>query len=126
MGFARHRSRYYVFTRINPTKKDYDRLINVCRKHDIHLVYQTNKINDKKYALIGFLILRLGQSTALRMHPLLPNFFLGVLPAHFDTGYDWINEFPGIPSGPYFHDQKGHPFHVLKKNLDAFKYDPVK
>ena len=114
------KTRYLVFTRVNPTSGDYVKLLDVADKIDACLKYKT-VMDGAKYRLVGFLVLRGRPTYAADIGRLLPNFNVTFLSCRFDDGYDWIGQVRldgGVfVDGPVFQNYKDHPFVGLKRAL---------
>lgn len=70
-------TRYFIFTKINPTDDDFNRLYAAANEVDAFLGYSYNRIGkSNKHSLVGFLILRKSPTNAGRLISHLPNFIL--------------------------------------------------
>lgn len=114
--FKDKRSRYFVFTRVNPRASDYDLLVMTSEAINASLVYKTFRTLTT-VRLVGFLILRGPTTVSQDIGRLLPNFLVTWLGEQFDDGYHWLNAHHPTIDGEIHFNQRGHPFGDLKKKL---------
>ena len=127
---ALRRTRYFVFTRINPSIAEYSHLVKVCEDINASLGYKTVQ-DGEKLRLVGFLVLRGPSTVSGAIGRLLPNFIVSPLHFLFNDGFHWLHTIPvGVivtkkrryPDGPMtlgtvFFNGKAHPFDDLKRSL---------
>ena len=115
------RTRYFVFTRVNPRDHDYDLLIDMCQKHDFMLAYKTVR-DGWKIRLHGMLVMRGPPTVADDIMNLLPNFMVTPLSEEFTDGIDWVcsiqsGEGHFFIDGEILFNGKEHPFVDVKRSL---------
>jgi hypothetical protein len=111
------RTKHFVFTRTNPSTKDYNHLIATCQRFNMNLTFKTVLIK-KGARLVGFIMLRHGLSTQQRMAHFFKNFLITRIPKKFEDGFQWMDSITGICDGPVFYDYKGHPYDFVIKQLE--------
>lgn len=115
------RTRYFVFSRVNPRYDDYELLVETCDRIDACLGYKTVR-DGWKVRLIGFLILRGPSTIEDDLGRLFPNFLLTPLGHEFHGACDWLAS-QRMDDGHWFIDaepqfnNKEHPFEMLRVRL---------
>lgn len=101
-------TRYFLFSRVNPRKKDYGLMITACKKIDAYFGYRT--VSDGvKVLLKGFIVLRGRKTNVGRIVCYFPNFILKEVPRHFDFDLDDLPD--DVVVGGH------HPFGFLRRDL---------
>lgn len=106
-------TRYYSFTRINPTPKDYILLATVCRNIDAYWGYRVFR-DGLRVRLSGFLVLRGPRTFVDDIERLFPNFLFINMIGSFEYNFDCVNQHNNKIIGP-----GDHPFDGIKVNLFA-------
>ena len=118
---ATKRTRYFIFSRVNPLSRDYATLIQECERIDALLVYKTVRVRGIP-KLIGFFVLRGPVTVVDDIARCFPNFLINRLDTRYDDGFEWLAEQQGY-DGRLFNDarvhrnRKEHPFIETKKRL---------
>jgi hypothetical protein len=106
-----HPTRYFVFTRVNPTDNDVEVLSKGCAsvKADFYGYTIRNVNAGTKTIMKGFLVLSRDSTFENRLAPWFPNFLLTAMPASMDANFD------DLPPEIIVHGK--HPYHECKRNL---------
>lgn len=96
-------TRYFVFTRIRPTRKDYNLLRKLSTVIDAFIGYSTEF--GRVPRLVGFFILRGPKTRVSIIHRFFPNFLVSQAPDEFD--FDLVCDIL----------LNEHPYIELKRNL---------
>jgi len=117
------RTRYFVFTRVNPSSSDYDRLLGECQRIDASLGYKTIR-DGWKVRLVGFIVLCGRTTIPDDIGRLFPNFNVTSLGPGFQDGFDWMagvaeSESGFFVDGATFNNAIEHPYVQLKTLLFA-------
>ena len=98
------RTRYFLFSRLNPSQRDYELLKEVCNGIDAYLGYQTSFLGCQR--LEGFIVLRGPRTRASNLSGFFPNFYIWAAPHGFlfeDLNHDVVF--------------KEHPYKCIRKDL---------
>lgn len=110
MIYGNRKTRYFLFSRVGPTDKDYFKLKKSCKEINAYCCYRLFYKGNKKY-LKGVLVLR-GHPTASDGSTLVtffPNFLFHQLESDFEL------DFCSMPNGTVCIGN--HPLDDVKKNL---------
>ena len=121
MNVKQRRTRYFIFSRVNPRHDDYEHLVDTCEKIEACLAYKTVR-DGWRVVLTGFFILRGPSTIQDDIRRLFPNFLLTNLSLQYQESLEWLvgAKLEGLPffqDGEIFSNGKEHPFQSVKKNL---------
>jgi len=100
-----YRSRYFLFSKTNPSTTDYEHLVRECGRIDAAFAFRTTSSSGAK-RLVGFIILRGHRTVEDDLGRCFPNFLLTQSP--YNDDFDTANM--DVIAG-------SHPFNVLKRKL---------
>lgn len=114
--FIPKRTKYFVFTRTEPSTSDYLFLISVCEENSIQLMFKTVTTSKGLSRIVGSMVC-LGSVTQPSVAALFGNFLVSCLPREFENGEEWMDGVACVSSGPVFDNFKGHPYVSVKRNI---------
>jgi len=98
-------TRYFIFSRVNPSERDYRHLCTECKRINAYFGYRTMRDGDR-IRLIGFIVLRGHRTVASDLVRGFPNFSL--TGSHYDENFN--KDVYDVVVGE-------HPFGALKVDL---------
>ena len=107
------RTRYFIFTKVNPTGDDIATLVRGCESIKAEFYGYHVHGNKERKILKGFLVLSQDTTLASRLYAWFPNFLVSSMPTEMGA------EFDNMPEGVIV--TGNHPYSDCRKNL--FKSD---
>lgn len=100
-------TRYFLFSRVNPSASDYDLLLKVAKDCDVNIGYKT-VVDGRKRRLSGYFILRGPRTYTWDVCRLLPNFQVVRMLSSIAFDFDFVK---------YDVVVNNHPYQSLRKQL---------
>lgn len=114
-------TRYFTFTRTNPSKDDIKLLMDRCFEFDAALAFQTKRLSRNKVKLWGFFVLRGNRAFVSQLCRSFPNFLLSPME---------LSDCTYLDAGGFIYANGDLPYDDIRKQLfpdtDRFIVEAIK